>query len=235
MYLPLLKALNSQLFAASGLKFQAAKIRQEGLLAKDSANFVFPRNNPYRSRNVVIAAVKLYCRFFDAMKKFLTAILLLCMTLSGFSQTDSVVAPYKKFPFFPPVKLLLPDSASFYTRDDLPKKKPVMLMLFNPRCEHCRHETEELVKNIDKFKDIQILMITSMPFDSMLTFREKYKLASFDNIVVAQDPNYFLITYYMLHNLPFLAFYDKKKQLISVFEGSLPIASVLEIFKEKAE
>ncbi|MEO6612008.1 MAG: redoxin domain-containing protein [Chitinophagaceae bacterium] len=168
------------------------------------------------------------------MKNLFTTILL-SITLSGFSQADSILAPYKKFPFFPPVKLLLPDSSSFYTRDDLPKKKPVMLMLFNPQCEHCRHETEELTKNIAQFKDIHILMITSMPFDSMLVFREKYQLAKYENIVVAQDPNYFLVTYYMLHNLPFLAFYDKKKQLISVFEGSLPMSSILGIFKGKEE
>jgi hypothetical protein len=74
-------------------------------------------------------------------------------------------------------------------------------------------------------------MVTSMPFDSMRVFREKYKLAAFDNIVVAQDPNYFLITYYMLHNLPFLAFYNRKKELISVFEGSLGIEEVLKRFE----
>jgi thiol-disulfide isomerase/thioredoxin len=165
------------------------------------------------------------------MKKCLLGILLTFTTLACFSQADSIIAPYKKFPFFPPVKLLLPDSISFYTKEDLPKKKPVMLMLFNPQCEHCRHETEELVKNIDRFKDIQVLMVTSMPFDSMRVFREKYKLAAFDNIVVAQDPNYFLITYYMLHNLPFLAFYNRKKELISVFEGSLGIEEVLKRFE----
>ena len=159
----------------------------------------------------------------------------LFLVSAAIGQADSIQPPYKKFPFFPPVKLLLPDSISFYTRDNLPKKKPVMLMLFNPQCEHCRHETEELVKNIDKFKDIHILMVTSMPFDSMLVFREKYKLAAFDNIVVAQDPNYFLVTYYMLHNLPFLAFYNRKRELISVFEGSLPIPGILEVFKEKGE
>ena len=71
-----------------------------------------------------------------------------------------------------------------------------------------------------------------MLFDSMFTFREKYKLADYKNIVVAQDPNFFLVTYFMIRNLPFLAFYDKKKELISVFEGSLPIDKVLKEFEK---
>jgi len=103
-------------------------------------------------------------------------------------------------------------------------------MLFNPQCEHCQHETEELIKNIDKFKDIQIIMSTSMVFDSMLTFREKYQLEQHKNILIAQDTHFFLFSFFAVHNLPFLAFYNKNKQLISVFEGSMKIEDVLKVF-----
>ena len=75
-------------------------------------------------------------------------------------------------------------------------------------------------------------MATFMPFDSMMAFREKYKLAQFDNITVTQDTHFFLPTFYNISNLPFLAFYNKKKELISVFEGSLPIDKVLEELKK---
>jgi thioredoxin-related protein len=126
----------------------------------------------------------------------------------------------------------MPDSASYFTKDDLPKKSAVMLMLFNPQCDHCQHETEEIIKHIDQFKGIQIVMTTSMLFDSMMTFREKYKLADFKNIVVAQDTHFFLPSYFMIRNLPFLAFYNKKKELISVFEGSMPIEKALEELKK---
>ena len=66
-----------------------------------------------------------------------------------------------------------------------------------------------------------------MPFDSMLRFRERYQLAKYENIVVAQDANYFLFSFFLNRNLPFLAFYNKKKELISIFEGGLPIDRVL--------
>ncbi len=98
-----------------------------------------------------------------------------------------------------------------------------MLMVFSPMCEHCKQETEEMIKNIDKFGKSVIVMATMMPYDSMMSFREKYKLADHDNIIVGQDSQYFLPVYYMISSLPFLAFYDKKGKLISVFEGSMPI------------
>ena len=144
------------------------------------------------------------------MKKIVTLLSLLIITVSGLTQTDSIQPPYKKFPFFPPVKLLLPDSATSFTKDDLPKKRPVMLMVFSPACEHCQHEAEELVKNMDKFSKITIVMATMLPFDSMMHFRTKYGLAQYENIIMGQDTHFFLPPYYDIHNLPFLALYDKK-------------------------
>ncbi len=166
------------------------------------------------------------------MRKYILSLMMLQLCLSAWSQKDSLLAPYQKFPFYPPVKLLLPDSASYYTKDDLPKKTAIMLMLFNPECEHCQHETQEIIKNIDQFKEIQIVMATSQPFDSMMAFRERYKLADYKNIVVAQDTHFFLISYFMIHSLPFLAFFNKKKELISVFEGTMHIDKALEELKK---
>lgn len=143
----------------------------------------------------------------------------------GFSQADSLKAPYEKVPIFPPVKLLLPDKTSF-TKKDLPAKKPVMMMVFNPECEHCRHETEEMLKHFDLFENTTIVMATMMPFDSMMSFRSRYKLADHSNIIIGQDTEYFLPSFYQMSSLPFLAFYDKRGRLISVFNGSMPIEKV---------
>jgi len=169
------------------------------------------------------------------MKKIFAPFFFLLIAATVFSQNDTIQPPYKRFPSFPPVKLLLPDSSTYFTKQDLDKKTQVMLMLFNPQCEHCQHETEELIKHIDEFKDIQIIMATSMVFDSMMSFREKYRLADHKNIVVAHDVNFFLITFFSIRNLPFLAFYNKKKELIDVFQGSMPIPAVLELFKDQGK
>ena len=136
-------------------------------------------------------------------------------------------APYTKTKNFPPLNLLLPDSSTIYTKANLPKDKSVLLILFSPMCEHCKHETEEMLQHIDDFSKTQILMVTSLPFDSMLSFRNHYQLQNYSNITVAHDPHFFLIPYFNLSNMPFLAFYNKKKQLISVHEGSWPIENVI--------
>jgi thioredoxin-related protein len=57
-------------------------------------------------------------------------------------------------------------------------------------------------------------------------------LANYKNIVVAQDTHYFLTSFFTIHSLPFLAFYNRKKELITVFEGSMPVEKVLAVFEK---
>lgn len=136
-------------------------------------------------------------------------------------------APYKKYPVYPPVKLLMADSSSWFAKTDLPKKRPVMMVLFNPKCEHCQHETEEMTQNITRFKGIHIVMATTAALEEMRAFAEKYRLASFENITVGRDTGFFLPVYFDISNLPFHAFYNKKLELISVFAGSLTVEKSL--------
>jgi thioredoxin-related protein len=169
------------------------------------------------------------------MKKLFLSIILASITLSGYCQTDStqLQPPYKRFPTLPPLKLFLVDSSTYFTKNDFKRKSNVLLMLFSPDCDHCQHETEEIIKHIDQFKNIQIVMATMMSFDAMKSFYQKYELSNYKNIVVGQDQNFFLIPYYNARNLPFLAFYDNHGNLISVFEGSMPIEKVLAEFEKK--
>lgn len=165
------------------------------------------------------------------MKRYSVLLALLAFSLTVFAQhnhqTDSVPAPATRFKSFPPVKLLMPDSSSYFTKDVLPKKTPVLLMVFHPSCEHCQAETENITKNIDKFKGIQIVMSTMVPLFEMKAFMDKYHLAAYENIIVAQDYTFFLPPYFQFNNLPFLAFYNKKKKLVSTFSGSLPVDKIV--------
>lgn len=164
------------------------------------------------------------------MKTVITLFVFVLVSIPGVAQqTDP---PYKRFPTVPPLKLLLTDSTTQFTEKDLKKDLPVFVILFSPDCDHCQKGTEELINNIDKFKKIQIVMSTIFPFDKMKEFYNTYKLDRFKNITVGRDQYYILPTFFRIKNMPFLAFYDKKGNLIDIAEGALPIPKVLEFFKD---
>jgi thiol-disulfide isomerase/thioredoxin len=170
------------------------------------------------------------------MKKFFN---LLILVIAGWSvnaqQASNEPQPgYLRFPTVPPLKILKVDSATYFTKEDLSRKKPTIVMVFNPGCEHCKHETEEIIKNIDDFKNIQIVMSTPQSFTEMKGFYKEYKLNKYPNIIVGRDEHFTLPSFYMIHSLPFLAFYNKKQDLISVHEGSMTVPKMLEEIKKEA-
>lgn len=166
------------------------------------------------------------------MKKCLSFLLFAFFYVSAFAQMDSsILAPYKRYPTLPPIQLLLSDSSTMYTKAQLPANKTTLFVVFNPDCSHCQHETEEMVAHKEELKDVQIVMITMQPIWMMKDFISKYGLADFSNVVVGKDIYYILPGFFDIHNLPYLAMYNKKGNLIGGFEGSLPIEKLIQILK----
>jgi thioredoxin-related protein len=163
--------------------------------------------------------------------KPLMFLFLFMASLLAAAQEPPNQAPYLRFPTHPPIQLLLGDSATRYTKAQLPKKKPVLVMIFSPECSHCQHTAEELVQNKEKWKDIHIVMSTMHPLWQMNQFVDAYKLSGFSNLVVGRDASYILPSFYGVHSLPYLAFYNKKGNLITGFEGSMPLDKILATFK----
>lgn len=162
---------------------------------------------------------------------FLFIVLCFCIK-EGVSQNDTATVPplYTQYPL-PQFSILLPDSTTWYTKSDLPKGKKTILMLFSPDCDHCKHETELITKNIDKFKRTHIIMVTTLPFDKMTAFYQKFQLKNYKDITVGRDPKFFFSNYFKIHYLPFLAIYDKKYKLVKTFEGSPKWEELMEYVK----
>ena len=165
------------------------------------------------------------------MKNFL-AIILAAMVLSVNAQTDSTVAPYKRFPTLPPMQILLTDSVTLFGKSQIPANTPVLYMLFDPGCSHCQHETEELVAHKKDFEEIQVVMIT-MPrssFAEVNEFISKYRVNELKHVVVGRDITYFMPAFYSIRNFPFLAMYDRTGNLITAFEGGMGMDKIIAYF-----
>lgn len=152
---------------------------------------------------------------------------------AGFAQKDTTSTPPPSYTLFPlpQFSVLLPDSATWFTKKDLPKNKKTLVMVFSPDCEHCQHETELIKKNIEQFKRTQILMVTPMAFTKMHEFYKKYELDKYKNITVGYDPKFFFNNYFKMRMFPFIAVYDKKYSLLKTFEGSAKMDDLLEYVK----
>ena len=160
------------------------------------------------------------------MKNILIFLALTLFCIKGFAQADNEMPVYLRFPTIPQFTVYkAPDSTAF-SREDLKKKKEVLFMIFSPDCEHCQHETEELLANIKKFKNTQIVMITYLPYEEMMAFYKNYKIAGYPQITMARDTKFFFPVYFKVKNLPSIFLYDKKGDFKKSFEGSVKIDSI---------
>ena len=164
------------------------------------------------------------------MYKFLLFLSFLAFTGSNsFAQENTAdeTPVYLRFPTIPQFTLAkAPDSTSF-TRDNLKKKVNTIFFLFSPECGHCQFETGEITKNIKKFQDAQIVMITYFPWEQMMTFYKQFKIANYPQITMARDNNYFFPTFFKLRNFPSTFIYDKKGNFKKAFDGAVKIEDIL--------
>lgn len=165
------------------------------------------------------------------MKKIIFLFVVAFSLVPALAQTgNTAIPPYKRFPTLPSIQILLSDSSTIYAKAQIPHQ-PVLIIIFSPDCEHCQHETEELIAYKKQLKNVQIIMVTLEPLWKMKEFISKYKLKHYTNLVVGKDIYYILPSFYALDKIPYMAMYNKKGKLITTHEGTMPIKKVIEIFK----
>ena len=158
---------------------------------------------------------------------FLTVLLALHATAS----VDSIPAHLKGLRI-PDFKLLLADSITNFYTENLNPKKNTLIMLFSPDCDHCQHQTEDIIKNIAAFKHTQIVMTTVLPFPMMKAFYERYQLSKHKNIIMGRDVLFFFSPYYRSQYTPYQALYNKKGELIFTHDGQMKIEALINLLPQ---
>ncbi|CAN5793551.1 hypothetical protein BH11BAC4_BH11BAC4_25270 [soil metagenome] len=161
------------------------------------------------------------------MKKIFIAIIL----ITGFQQVDAqtdTIPIYQRFPDLPVFTIMTtPDSIKF-TKVDIKKKTPAIIIIFSPDCSHCQLATKDLLAHIDLFKKTQIIMVSSLDYSNIKKFYEEYKIADYPNITMGRDGAYYLGTFFKIKSFPSIFVYDKKGKFVKTFVGDIKMEEVAE-------
>jgi thioredoxin-related protein len=164
------------------------------------------------------------------MKKLVLGAIATMVIMFSKAQSDTSRL-YLQYPDIPPFDITsVPDSGSF-SKSDLKKRKPTLIILFSPDCEHCQHETKALKENIDLLSNVQIVMISFLDYDLIKKFYNDYQIEAYPNIHMGKDGKYFLGTFYKIQTFPSMFLYNKKGKFITNFEGSIAIDKIAAAFK----
>ena len=148
-----------------------------------------------------------------------------------FAQTTMPLEPaYKRIPTIPPYNLISVADSIAFTKDDLKKKQPVIIMVFSPDCDHCLHATENLLANINLYKKAQIIMASSLSYKSIQKFYTDLKLENYPNIKVGYDAQYFLSSFYEVKSFPAVFLYNKKGKFTADFSDHPKFEEIAKLF-----
>lgn len=155
---------------------------------------------------------------------------LLCAFAAGAQPATPAVPDtpaYRRYPALPAFYIIPPDSSEPFNTYFLKEGKPTIFLYFSPDCDHCQMIVKELVENIDSLKAAEIYLITFAPLPELNAFAAARHLERYKNIHTGKDKDYFFPNFFDTKFVPFIAVYDRHKQLVAAREGGMKITELI--------
>jgi peroxiredoxin len=105
-------------------------------------------------------------------------------------------------------------------------KGKVILILFQPDCDHCQREAWQIQENIKAFAAYELYFISSSSFDQIKQFASEYKLNNHSNVHFATTTVDNVISSFGPIAAPSLYIYAETGKLIQSFNGEVAIEVV---------
>src|ERR1700676_3640246 len=110
------------------------------------------------------------------MKKIHLALFLL-LALAACNNNPAAYNTGREGNAIPNVKLLLPDSSSYFNTANIPSGQPVVLFYFSPHCPYCRAQMTEITQKMAEMKNVKFYFMTYSPFKPFKNIYKEFKLA----------------------------------------------------------
>jgi len=111
---------------------------------------------------------------------------------------------------------------------DLAPDKPVMIVYFDPDCEHCVTFINQLTREAEAFRNIQIVLVTYVPQRRLRSYITESGLNNYPQFKVGTEGNKFTVRYhYDVIQFPFVALHDRNGKMFASFESDVPGATEL--------
>lgn len=113
------------------------------------------------------------------------------------------------------------------TNKDLANDASLVVMMFNPTCEHCEDQTILFEKNLALFSKTKLVLVAAemmMPY--MEYFENTTNVQNYPAIKYGVDSAGFINNTFTYQPLPQINIYDKERKLVKIFAGGTPIDSL---------
>jgi peroxiredoxin len=107
-----------------------------------------------------------------------------------------------------------------------------IFIYFNSKCDFCQHEAQSISENLDSFKNVQFIFVSTEPIATIKQFSEQYHLNNKQNITFLHDNLNNFSSRFDANNIPYLLIYDQNQKLIKKHKGQLNTKGILRALQE---
>lgn len=147
------------------------------------------------------------------------------------SKTKEKIQIAKQLEIIPEFEFLTLEQKSF-TKTNLKPKTNSIFIYFNSECDFCQHETQSISDNLDSFKNVQFIFVSTEPIEIIKQFAEQYNLNNKQNIIFLYDNLYTFSNLFDTNSIPYLLVYDKNQKLIKKHKGQLNANGILRALQQ---
>lgn len=167
------------------------------------------------------------------MKKAIKVIVIVCVlgivsflsykVVTGTQEKNEIAKQLQTIPEF---EFLTIEQQPF-TKTNLKPNLNTIFIYFNSECDFCQHEAQSISDNLESFKDVQFIFISTEPITTIRQFSEQYNLNNKQNITFLYDNLNTFSSRFGAAFIPFILIYNNEQRLIKKHKGQLNAKGIL--------
>lgn len=108
------------------------------------------------------------------------------------------------------------------------ERGPLVIIFFDPGCNHCRYEISELIKYGNKITLQKFLLISEAEKEELVKFYNDFQLEKQPGMTLLIDKNYSFRDIFRTKHVPSTFIYSRELSLIKSFKGEVKPETILE-------
>jgi hypothetical protein len=153
--------------------------------------------------------------------KMKTYLLIVKLSLMLLMMGSDVHAQKGKLPPF----RMQTSAGTIFKAENLPMGKPIILIYFDPGCDHCDQLLKAFFSSANEFEKASVAMITYEHPSRLLAFEKAFHTKDHRNLYTGTEgQSFFVRNYYGISSMPFVALYNSMGDLVKEYRvnPSLP-------------
>ncbi|WMJ74729.1 TlpA disulfide reductase family protein [Cytophagaceae bacterium ABcell3] len=120
-----------------------------------------------------------------------------------------------------------------FSKRDLKEGKRYMIVYFNPFCDICLDETQEIIENRHLLDNVQVIMVSPNEKKDVNAFVNSFKLDKYEEITVLHDSKDVFYKDFGATGYPNVFLFNEKKEMLMFFDSGVHVNEVMEIYDQQ--